>query len=182
MFVGECVRTILATQLDAIINCQITNCVRFVQQLWPDPAAESQLKLLLMASGVDFGSVPKALKHSWRCKSTQTYSQSHTHTHSMWHIPHTHRGRDEGRQACIWFAHRTTHFVGYLFWSYAHLALASKIECGSNEKLREKRGEREREHEKGIKGKRQKAKGCKRIGKCARIRRKPKHSAKQTNE
>lgn len=70
----------LATQVDAIINCQITNCVRFVQQLWPDPAAESQLKLLLMASGVDFGSEPKALKHSWRCKSTQTYSQSHTHT------------------------------------------------------------------------------------------------------
>lgn len=115
------------------------------------------------------------------------HAHNHTHTHTQ-HVAHstqhthTERGRDEGRQACIWFAHRTTHFVGYLFWSYAHLALASKIECGSNEKLREREKASERDHEKGIKGKRQKAKGCKRIGKCARIRRKPKHSAKQTNE
>lgn len=69
---------------------------------------------------------------------------THTHTQHVAHSTHRERGRDEGRQACIWFAHRTTHFVGYLFWSYAHLALASKIECGSNEKLREKRGESER--------------------------------------
>lgn len=97
--VGECVRTILATQLDAIINCQITNCVRFVQQLWPDPAAESQLKLL-MASGVDFGSEPKALKHSWRCKSTQTYSQSHTHTQHVAHsTQHTHTQREAETRA-----------------------------------------------------------------------------------
>lgn len=32
----------------------------------------------------------------------------------------------------MWCAHRTTHFVGYLFWSYAHLALAREIECGSS--------------------------------------------------
>lgn len=79
----------------------------------------------------------------------------HTHTNT-----HTNTQKRELRQACIWYTHRTTHFVGYLFWSYAHLALASQIECGSNEKLRERdtdkdrEGERKRDKGETAKGKR----------------------------
>jgi len=49
--------------LDAIINCQITNCVRFAHQLWPE-----------------------ALKHSWHCKSTNA-----GYAHTCYTVTQMHR-------------------------------------------------------------------------------------------
>lgn len=41
---------------------------------------------------------------------------------------------------------RTTHFVGYLFWSYAHFACAREIECRSDPRAHENKNKPKKIH------------------------------------